>query len=336
MLYKIKKIADTFDALEPIGFKDFGDFSKSEKDLENLIAKSLLSILYEDGSLMPIFQERQWQPEADIYALTESGDLVIFELKRKNAGEDALHQAFRYVQKAGRWKYSELDAKYRVYEKTEKSLRDAHKEAFDLEEALLEREFNQRQQLKVIGSAADESLIDAINYWQQNGIDINFLPYRLYEIENNLYFEFFSHPFDKHINPASAKGVILDTNKTYDADAIWEMFDNDYVAIYGSIRSSIYHINKNDLVFLSHTGFGIVGVCKVEGNVIEKDDYTWYRKAKFLTPKPDKNKPLKSMPFWKVKEILSKNFYWAKTIKVPYLSKREADLLLKELINFFD
>jgi len=31
---------------------------------------------------MPIFQERQLQPEADIYALNREGDLVIFELKR--------------------------------------------------------------------------------------------------------------------------------------------------------------------------------------------------------------------------------------------------------------
>ena len=34
---------------------------------------------------MPVFQERQYQAEADIYALNEQGELVIFELKRSSA-----------------------------------------------------------------------------------------------------------------------------------------------------------------------------------------------------------------------------------------------------------
>ncbi|WP_227992673.1 hypothetical protein [Shewanella sp. YLB-07] len=54
---------------------------------------------------MPVFQERQWQAEADIYALNESGELVIFELKRASAGKDAVHQALRYAQDAGQWSY---------------------------------------------------------------------------------------------------------------------------------------------------------------------------------------------------------------------------------------
>jgi len=44
---------------------------------------------------MPIFQERQYQKEADIYALNEKGELIIFELKRGSAGEGAVHQALR-------------------------------------------------------------------------------------------------------------------------------------------------------------------------------------------------------------------------------------------------
>jgi len=39
------------------------------------------------------------------------------------------------------------------------------------------------------------------------------------------------------------------------------------------------------------------------------------------------------MPFWKVKEVLSKNFFWAKTIKVPYLTSDEAEKLISELKN---
>ncbi len=331
MLYKVKKEENQFTKIEPIGFKDFASFGKSEKDLENLISNNLLTTLFEDGSLMPIFQERQWQAEADIYALNSNGDLIIFELKRSSAGEGALHQVLRYAQTAGRWTYSKLEEKYKTYEKTDKSLKLAHQEAFDLEEPLLEREFNQNQHLLVVGSAADDSLIEAVNYWKNNGVKIDFLPYRLYEIGDEVYFEFFSKPYDRHINPLNNKGVLFDTNKTYNKNAIWDMFEKDYVAAYGDVKHVIYHIKKGDIVFLSHKGHGIVGACKVKGNVDKKDDYTWLRKVEFLTKKPEKDKPLKAMPFWKVREILNKNFYWAKTIKVPYLSKEEAELLLEKL-----
>ena len=38
-----------------------------------------------------------------------------------------------------------------------------------------------------------------------------------------------------------------------------------------------------------------------------------------------------AMPFAKVSEITGKSFFWARTIKVPYLSKDEAENLAKEL-----
>jgi hypothetical protein len=42
------------------------------------------------------------------------------------------------------------------------------------------------------------------------------------------------------------------------------------------------------------------------------------------------------MPFRKVSEITGKSFYWARTIKVPYLSKEEADTLADELKAYLD
>ncbi len=42
------------------------------------------------------------------------------------------------------------------------------------------------------------------------------------------------------------------------------------------------------------------------------------------------------MPFCTVKEILDKDFYWARTIKVPYLSVEEAKLLVKELQEYLN
>ena len=43
-----------------------------------------------------------------------------------------------------------------------------------------------------------------------------------------------------------------------------------------------------------------------------------------MTPIPNKGEPLVAMPFSKVSEFLGKTFFWARTIKVPYLSVEEA------------
>lgn len=82
MLYKLDKKDDKFASLDPLPFQGL----PLEKELEDLLAQNLFDVLFEESNLMPIFQERAWQEEADIYALNRAGDLVIFELKRDGAG----------------------------------------------------------------------------------------------------------------------------------------------------------------------------------------------------------------------------------------------------------
>lgn len=159
MLYELQSTGSKFDKIVPIDFKDFSSFGQLEKDLEELIAQNILGVLFEDASLMPIFQERQGQAEADIYALNEKGEITIFELKRGAAGEEAVHQALRYAQTAGQWTFEQLEAKYQQYPKSESDLLQAHKDAFNLKQQLEKKEINNRQHLVIIGSAADENLI---------------------------------------------------------------------------------------------------------------------------------------------------------------------------------
>ncbi len=337
MLYKLNSTDGVFDKIEPVAFKDFSSFGHLEKDLEELIAQSILDVLFEDASLMPIFQERPYKAEADIYALNEKGELTIFELKRGAAGEDAVHQALRYAQDAGHWSYAQLQEKYQQYLDSESELRLAHQEAFNLEQALDAKEINNRQHLVVIGSAADESLISAVSYWRRQGISINFLPYRIYELGGEQYFEFFALPYDKHKNPANAKGVLFDTCRTHGEDIIWYMMENGRVAAFGDAKRFVERIHPGDIVFFSHGEEGIVAAAKVTNDPIRADGSdTLYRDVKFITPIPDRDKEYKAMPFRMVSDITDKSFYWASTIKVPYLSKAEAEHLAKELVQYLE
>ena len=58
MLYKLSRTGGRFDAVEPVAFRDFVSFGQLEKDLEDLIARNILGVLFEDAGLMPIYQER--------------------------------------------------------------------------------------------------------------------------------------------------------------------------------------------------------------------------------------------------------------------------------------
>jgi hypothetical protein len=336
MLYKLAAKGEGLGALEPLPFLEVADLQKREKDLENLLASHLLDVLFEDAALQPIFQERSLKAEADVYALNKSGDLVLFELKRGLAFEDAVLQAIRYVQDAGRWIYSELQRRYDTYMKDKglatSDLREAHREGFQLEAALQPTDFNRRQHLYIVGSAANDGLVSAIDYWKRQGLSVEFLPYRIYDIGGQQYFEFFSFPYDRHRNPGTIKGVLFDTNRSWDEDAIWEMMDKRRVAAYGDIKYVVEYLNPRDIVFFYHKWNGVVAAAEVlSGSVKREGEDEEYRDVRFLTPVPTRGATIRAVPAAQVSQVTGKTFFWARTIKVPYLDREEAQRLLAEV-----
>jgi hypothetical protein len=180
----------------------------------------------------------------------------------------------------------------------------------------------------IVGSAADDSLVRNIDYWRSKGLALEFIPYRVYRIGGESYFEFFSTPYDRHSNPAHAKGVIFDTCGTHIEDSIWYMVEGNRVAAFGSQKHVVNYLSKGDTVFLYHKWEGIVAAARVTGKV--KEDTAWnacYREVEWLTSPPDKSGYV-AMPASEIKAIMGRDFYWAKTIKTPHLSKSDSDTLL--------
>ena len=336
MLYKLTANDGGLGTLEPLPFLEVTDLQRREKDLENLLASHLLDVLFEDAALQPIFQERSRQAEADVYALNKSGDLVIFELKRGLAFEDAVLQAIGYAQGAGRWSFSELQYRYDLYMKSKKlatsGLRESHREAFQLEAPLQPSDFNRRQHLYIVGNAVNEGLISAIDYWKRQGLSVEFLPYRIYEIGDEQYFEFFSIPYDRHRNPGTIKGVLFDTNLSWDEGAIWEMMEKRRVAAYGDVKHVVEYLNPGDTVFFYHKWAGVVAAAEVlSGPVKLEGESAAYRDVRFLTPVPTRGRDIRAVPAAQVSQITDKSFFWARTIKVPYLDHEESQRLLAEV-----
>ena len=325
MLYKLGKSGTKFDSIEPIGFEGF----PKEKHLEDLIAENLFDVLFEGNDLMPIKQERAWQPEADIYALNRNGDVVVFELKRDAAGKGALHQALRYCEKVAHSNFDKRQDWYRAYKKNpELDLQREHQISFDLEHPMDRTKFNTNQHLIIVGSASDNELALNVDYWKSKGISIAFIPYRIYTIGGDSYFEFFSLPYDQHHNPKEAKGVLFDTNLSYIKEGIWYMCENNRVAAFGSIKSIVHSFKKGDVAFLYHVGQGIVAAGEVKGTVKEDAEMdAMYQDLKWLTPVPVRGKELKALSAAEIKK-LGFNFWWPKTMKPPFLDKKETAKLL--------
>jgi hypothetical protein len=342
------RLIDNMTALKPLGFWDFSRFQRLEKDLEILLADHLFDILFERSRLLPFHRERSRQPEGDIYALNEYGDIVIFELKRGTAGDDALAQLLRYAQKAAQWDYKAINERFRVYSKPtgeNLDIKKTHQESFGLSEPLETEQFNGRQHMLVVGNAADEQLVLAVDYWKQKGLSIDFCPYRIYEIGGEEYFEFFAKPYDGHVNPGQVKGVLFDTCRTYLPNALRWMIEKKRVAAYGDRKEAVYSLSTGDFIFYSHRWVGLVAAAQVVGNQVKhgdsSEDGELYWDVKFLTPVPQQFDTFpNAMPFSKIKEVTGKNFFWAKILKVPYLSSSEAEHLLgvlnKHLAGQFD
>ena len=330
MLYKLNEKDGSFSELSPMPFISFLGLGNQEKDLENLIASNLFDVLFEDDRLLPIFQEKQGQSVADIYALNQEGDLTIFELKRGAANEDAALQILRYAQEAGRWQYDKLQELYNKYKGG--ALDEAHKHNFGLPQPLLRENFNRKQHLVIVGNAADDVLADRVDYWKSEGVSMDFFPYRVYNIGDARFFEFFCAPYDRHSNPGSTKGVMFDTNKSYDENAIWYMMEKRRVAAFGSSRDAVDHLARNDVVFFYHPGVGLVAAGKVSSDRKVDDNMgASYFDVEFLTPIPHRKDSLKGIKSWEVHEIMGRRFFWAKTDKRPYLSPDDAEKLLEHL-----
>lgn len=335
MLYKYEN-----NTLEKLGYYSYSDFKGKEKDLENLLAENLNDLYMEDAQLMPIFQERQRQEEPDLLALDKNGNLVVFELKRDEVQGDTTIQVMRYTQNYGQKSYFELNKIYKKYNLTGLELKNAHKEAFGLDKALDESEFNKKQKMVIVGNSFDISLINAVEYWKNKKLDIDFLPYRFYKINDEIYFEFFAKPYDYHLNVLDKKGIIFDTCRSYYENAVWDMFKDKKISAYNSASKFIKSFNKGDYVFYYHKGWGIIGAGIIKSfqpkEISSNKGRELYHTVELLTPVIANENEIKYILPSEICELLGKNFYWASTTKRPYLTEKESKILVDELIKRYN
>lgn len=268
MLYHINKNDDSNSLeLKPVNLSNLSEAGWKEKDLEDVLAKKIEYVIRSD-QLMVIFQERQFQEEADILAIDEDGTLYIFELKRWQGDKSNLLQVIRYGQKFGQFKYQDLERLYQSYiNDPSVSLRKSHAVLFDLEEGaiLSPSDFNQKQRFIVVTAGVDLDTLEAIRYWQNNGLPIEALTYHVYEFGGEFVIEFHSYsPDPDDYASLLSNNFVVNTNVTYLKSAYQEMLSQEKAAAYYGRKNAVDGIKAGDRVFLYHTG---VGVCAMGGAI---------------------------------------------------------------------
>ena len=258
MLYKLN--TDNIESSTRVEIKTPQHWELKEEDIESFFKDRLSEIVSED-QLMLIGRERKFQEEADLLALDKDGILYIFELKRWESNQENILQVMRYGQIFGRYTYKELEdlARRQLTLEVSWSLRENHKEYFELEQALPDSKFNEDQVLVLVTNGIDSDTISAIYFWSQKGVKIECSPYRIYEINNEPYIQFDTYNPDNEIIPEEENHFfIVNTNKTYMPDAWEEMISKQKASAYYDRKHSLDRIPINSCVYLYHTGVGVI------------------------------------------------------------------------------
>lgn len=267
MLYELN--SDNPERSARVAIRSPEHFSIREEHIENFV-RSRLSEIVSEEDLMLIGQERKWQEEADLLAIDKAGVLYIFELKRWRSNTENLLQVMRYGQIFGRYPYEDLQALARRQQKLEGSLREAHQKHFDLREPIEESEFNLKQHFVLITNGIDEDTISAVDYWSGMGVKISCSPYRLYEINGNPYIQFDTfNPAGDVVVETNTQHFVVNTNRTWMENAWRDMLgarETGKAAAYYDRKWSICNISENSIVYLYHTGVGVIAKGKATGS----------------------------------------------------------------------
>lgn len=279
MLYKLTRKDDAARGnmqLKPIQRVPLSKAGWVEKDLENYMAENL-PVLLQEEELMPIFQEPGGPEQPDILAVNQEGTLYIFELKRWEAKSENLLQVLRYGQKYGRYHYNDLNELYKKYRRKQKAdepdkeLRRAHAQEFGLTEESEEggldpSKFNRTQRFVVVTAGLDMDTVQAIHYWNEQGLPIEAKVFRVYKLGEQFLFEFdpYAPPEAAQYYQAETHNYVVNTNDSWDKDAYKYMITESCAAAYRGRKTAVDSIQKNDRVFLYHTGLGMIATGKAK------------------------------------------------------------------------
>lgn len=253
MLFEMDEQSKGFKPVSGMTIVD--SLGESEKDLENYLKEIIGDILFPE--YMVFGNERSFQTEADLFAVNNCGDLVVFELKvHGHYDRGKVYQALSYAQRFSYWRYSEMNNHFKKCFPEGKELIDAFQEHYGY--AIDLNEFNKKQKTIIISHSSSEDIGTITRYWKKSGVDIEEYFYRFYEVGGKRYFELSNELFI----PQNSYNCWINTCKTHFPEAYLDMVKHKKAAIYEERRGIIGEWMNKSYIFLYHNGWGIIAAGK--------------------------------------------------------------------------
>jgi hypothetical protein len=252
------------------GLKLF-DIGWKEEDFQRLMYENLEVLLPEDELLL-IMQSRKWQEEPDLMAIDKNGNLFIFELKAWESQDINLLQVMRYGQIFGQYQYDDLNELFLKFFPNEDNLISALNSKFN--STLKKSEINKKQKFILITNGLDFKTRAAIEYWDEQGLNISSWVYKVYEVNKEILLDFEAYRETPNPYEDIDEGYyIFNTNIKHGSEDETDMLENKKVAAYFEPwKFKIEHLKKGDKVFLYRSGTGIVAKGIATGK-IDKSSY---------------------------------------------------------------
>lgn len=126
----------------------------------------------------------------------------------------------------------------------------------------------------------------------------------------------------------NTKGIMIDTNND---DCEKYMIENNVIAAWGTPMKYIQSFRKNDIALFYKKGYGVIAVGKVLSDDVDIIDNGYETKVEWIVTANILNGEIVSVSPSEIKELLNKNFYFASTRKVPFLSNKECQIIIDSL-----
>lgn len=123
------------------------------------------------------------------------------------------------------------------------------------------------------------------------------------------------------------KGIIFDTNKSYNERAQEDMLTKNRISAWGRAERFVDRFSKGDYVLYYEKGKGIVAIGEIITKTALREKDEKYHNVSMIVPFAES----KAISPKQIKTLLNKSFYFASTVKSPYLSESEVEILIKAL-----
>ncbi len=257
----------------------------TEKNLENWMARNP-DLLFGAEKVLVIGQSVAGKRMGDILALDADGHLVIVEIKRDWSDRATVGQLLEYAAEMTGKSYKDLEKMDREYWPR----RHGESPYIPLIERIRELtddpEFDQNDipkghrghRIIIVAPASDEGLLTIVDWLQEYGVPINFVPFTLHADSNDAEVLLEIEPLPKiqlqqaDVSAEEWKGDwIFNTNETYAPNAYQKMFDQGVIAIHGyeTGATNLTGSAKDQRVFAYVNKKGVLAVGRiVDGQVI--------------------------------------------------------------------